>query len=104
MTSLVRRYSSRVLGVLALSLTSAALPEACQGSCRSLTQCDPERCAVLSAVQVGHAQPSPVGCIEKERNDAPGVSTFARDGRGVCWVFPTTLVAEGFVADDSCSP
>lgn len=105
MSALAGRYFRSTLGVAALVLTSAAaLPQACQGSCRSLAQCDAQHCAVLSAVQVGRDQPRPVGCIEKERDNAPGVSTYARDAQGVCWIFPTTLVADGFVADDSCSP
>lgn len=89
----------------ALALTSASvLPPGCRGSCRSLEHCDPEICAVLTAVQLGHEQPQPVGCVEQARNDAPGVSTYARDGAGACWIFPTTLIAEGFAADESCSP
>lgn len=105
MTSLTGRPCKAPLGVAVFALTTASsLALACRGSCRTLERCEAEQCAVLSAVRVGQEQPKPVGCIEKEQNDAPGVSTYARDGAGVCWIFPTTLIAQGFVADESCSP
>jgi hypothetical protein len=72
--------------------------------CRSLGDCAPERCAVLSALALGKEQPQPVGCVAKEKDSAPGVSTYARDAAGACWIFPTTLVAEGYSVDDSCRP
>jgi hypothetical protein len=91
---------------LALSLAMAgALLVACsKRPCRSLGDCDAQRCAVLSALALGKAQPQPVGCIEKAKDNAPGVVTYARDGAGGCWIFPTTLVAEGYAVDDSCRP
>src|SRR5688572_33332716 len=94
-----RRSHCGSLLLLALSLPAAGA--ACRGACRSLAHCDIEQCAVLAAVQVGQEQPRPVGCIERERNNEPGVSTYARDSAGACWIFPTTLVATGFTADDS---
>ncbi len=98
--------ASSPLAAILLALTLAATDGmlACRGTCRTLQHCDAEQCSVLSAVQVGRQEPEPVGCVEKERDNAPGVSTYARDGAGVCWIFPTTLLAAGFVEDDSCSP
>ncbi|MEY2930119.1 MAG: hypothetical protein RL033_868 [Pseudomonadota bacterium] len=96
------------LGAARLALSFSAvgvLVFACsRRACRSLGDCDLERCAVLSALALGKEQPQPVGCVTKEQDSAPGVSTYARDGAGACWIFPTTLVAEGYSVDDSCRP
>jgi hypothetical protein len=85
-------------------VAGSALGLACKRDCRSLDDCGPEHCAVLSALHVGQEQPQPVACVAKAKDNAPGVVTYARDGAGGCWIFPTTLVAEGYVADDSCRP
>ena len=91
---------------IALSFaTVGVLVLACgKRACLSLRDCDTQRCAVLSALELGQSQPRPVGCVEKAKDNAPGVSTYARDGAGGCWIFPTTLVAEGYSVDDSCRP
>jgi hypothetical protein len=98
-----RRLSPRS-ALLLLALTLPTAGAGCRGACRTLAHCDSEQCAVLSAVPVGQERPRPVGCIDRERDNQPGVSTYARDGAGACWIFPTTLVADGFTADDSCRP
>lgn len=89
---------------LSFAIVSVLVCACSKRPCRSLADCAPEHCAVLSALQVGREQPQPVACVEKAKDSAPGVVTYARDGAGSCWIFPTTLVAEGYVADDSCRP
>jgi hypothetical protein len=75
---------------------------ACGDDCSSADDCDPDECRVIRARQAGEDELRPVGCVEKGRDDAAAVVTYARDGAGNCWVFNSALLAQGFVEDRSC--